>query len=132
MLKADLAKPGFDGDIKYDADDDGNVVSGDIKVFAAGRRNPYGVIMHSNGKLYGTDNGPNYGYGDTLIGCDGQTGADVEEEDKLNLLEEGNVRIRFRSRRALPHVTSLPVVLWSPEQEARRNRRATVRFSKSK
>ena len=61
---AELADPNFDGVIKYDAVDDGTPNAGyGISVFAPGNRNPYGIVLHSNGYLYGTDNGPNLPYG---------------------------------------------------------------------
>ena len=59
-----LADPQFDGVITYDASDDGTPNGGNgIFVFAPGNRNPYGIVLHSNGFLYGTDNGPNLPYG---------------------------------------------------------------------
>lgn len=59
-----LADPKFDGMITYDAADDGTPNGGyGIEVFAPGNRNPYGIVLHSNGHLYGTDNGPNLPYG---------------------------------------------------------------------
>ena len=61
---ADLAHPSFDGFIEYDAPDDGSPVNATgVSVFAPGLRNPFGLTLHSNGNLYGTDNGPNTGYG---------------------------------------------------------------------
>ena len=57
-----LADPLFDGTITYDADDDGTPNGGNgIDVFAAGLRNSFGIVLHSNGNLYATDNGPNFG-----------------------------------------------------------------------
>ena len=61
---AEISDPLFDGIIAYDKDDDGKPISGrGIEVFAPGVRNSYSMILHSNGNLYGTDNGPNIGYG---------------------------------------------------------------------
>ena len=61
---ANLAHPMFDGFIEYDALDDGSPVNATgVSVFAPGLRNPFGITLHSNGNLYGTDNGPNTGYG---------------------------------------------------------------------
>lgn len=50
-LVAYLAKPDFDGTITYSADDDGDQVGGlgSVEVFASGLRNPYGIVLHSNG-----------------------------------------------------------------------------------
>lgn len=84
-LVADLSDPQFDGNVTYNAMDDGDIESGDVFVFASGNRNPFSVTLHSNGHLYGTDNGPNIDYGDVSTGC-GSQGAEVEEEDKINLL----------------------------------------------
>ena len=55
-----MADSGFTGEITYDAPDDG-VPNSDcgVEVWAAGQRNPFGIVLHSNGNLYGTDNGPN-------------------------------------------------------------------------
>jgi hypothetical protein len=59
-----IKDPKFDGVITYDADDDGTPISGiGIEIFCSGLRNPFGITLHSNGYLYGTDNGPNLGYG---------------------------------------------------------------------
>jgi len=87
-----LSSPDFDGTITYDSDDDGNQVGGlgSVEVYASGMRNPLGIVLHSNGKLYGTNNGPNLNYGNMAKGCDGEQIEDVEEEDKLNLIEKGN------------------------------------------
>jgi glucose/arabinose dehydrogenase len=87
-LVADLSDPQFDGNILYDADDDGNVVGGKgIRVFASGLRNSFGITLHSNGLLYATDNGPNKGYGKRSDGCGSkQEGNDPDEPDTLNLL----------------------------------------------
>lgn len=90
-LVAHMGDPLFDGRITYSAPDNGTPNGGHgIEVFAAGTRNPYGLVLHSNGNLYGTDNGPNLGYGDMLTGCGpNQFIADVETEDKINLLVKG-------------------------------------------
>jgi glucose/arabinose dehydrogenase len=61
---ARLASPGFNGAIQYDALTDGNPINSvGVEVFAPGLRNPFGLVLHSNGYLYATDNGPNYTYG---------------------------------------------------------------------
>jgi glucose/arabinose dehydrogenase len=63
-LVAHIKDPKFDGVIAYDADDDGTPISGTgIEIFCTGNRNPFSITLHSNGYLYGTDNGPNLGYG---------------------------------------------------------------------
>jgi glucose/arabinose dehydrogenase len=63
-LIAYVNKPGFNGTVTYDADDDGKPKGGSgIEFFCVGNRNPFGIALHSNGYLYDTDNGPNRGYG---------------------------------------------------------------------
>jgi hypothetical protein len=64
-LVAYIHKSGFNGTLTYNADDDGNPSGGSgIEFFCVGNRNPFGLTLHSNGYLYGTDNGPNTGYGE--------------------------------------------------------------------
>ena len=63
-MVADLSAATFDGFIEYDDLDDGSPINySGVFVFAPGLRNSFGLTMHSNGNLYGTDNGPNAGYG---------------------------------------------------------------------
>lgn len=84
---AHLSRPDFDGDVTYSKTDD--QTSGfDVEVFAAGQRNPYDITLHSNGFLYGTDNGANFGFGEKSVDCE-TTGVDPSEGDELNLLEPG-------------------------------------------
>jgi len=87
-LVANVGDSQFDGTITYDAADDGVPNGGHgIDVFAAGFRNPYGITLHSNGNLYGTDNASNIGYGPRSTGCDPDDFMpDSETMDKLNLL----------------------------------------------
>lgn len=94
ILVANVKKPNFSGFITYSAPNDGNPVTGfgpnGVEVFASGTRNPFGVVMHSNGNLYATDNGPNPGFGDMATGCGaGQVSPDVYDSDELNLIERG-------------------------------------------
>ena len=83
--------PGFDGFITYDAEEDGNPITGfgpqGVEIFASGMRNPFGIVYHSNGNLYGTDNGPNLQYGDMATGCGpGEQIPDVKDVDEINLI----------------------------------------------
>jgi len=49
---------GFNGSIYYDAQ--GNQIPrSDVEVFTSGQQNPFDIMFHSSGFLYGTDNGPN-------------------------------------------------------------------------
>jgi glucose/arabinose dehydrogenase len=89
-IVAYLSDPEFDGNIAYSADDDGYVVGNKgVLVFASGQRNSFDIMLHSNGNLYATDNGPNAGYGRRSTGCSGADGNDPDEEDKLNLIVQG-------------------------------------------
>jgi glucose/arabinose dehydrogenase len=63
ILVADIHAPGFDGAITYSPagpplDDNVNQTGGDVVVLASGLRNPYDLVLHSNGRLYATDNAP--------------------------------------------------------------------------
>lgn len=86
-LKFDLKRSDFDGFIEYDAVS-GNVTKGvGVEVFAPGFRNPWDVVLHSNGYLYSTDNGPNKDYGKKSVDCD-NFGLDPDFPDELNVLLE--------------------------------------------
>lgn len=86
-----LSDPKFDGKLVYDAKDDGNLVGGyGVEVFAYGQRNSYDIVLHSNGKLYATDNGPDKNFGDRANGCGpGEQLDDLEEDDKINWIQRG-------------------------------------------
>jgi Glucose / Sorbosone dehydrogenase/IPT/TIG domain len=91
ILVANLGRPNFNGFIKYDVVNNGNPISGTgptgVEVFASGLRNPFGIVLHSNGKLYATENGPNPGFGDMATGCGaGQYVPDKYDSDELNLI----------------------------------------------
>jgi Glucose / Sorbosone dehydrogenase len=69
---------------------DGNLVGGrGVELYSVGLRNPFGLVLHSNGNMYTNDNGPNFDFGDTMLGCNGERMVDVEDFDKLIRLEEG-------------------------------------------
>jgi glucose/arabinose dehydrogenase len=92
-LFADIYAPGFDGHVTYDppgvASSTVNQVGGDVRVFAYGMRNPYDIVVHSNGQIYGTDNGPNPDEtGPTSTSCDSE-GESPWTLDGLNLIVEG-------------------------------------------
>ena len=96
ILVADIHAPGFTGTITYDpagppADDNVDKTGGDVDVFAAGLRNPYDLVLHSNGRIYAADNGPMGGsvMGLTSLDCD-QDGGSVNQSDELNLIAQGN------------------------------------------
>lgn len=63
----------FDGKITYSDDLNphrASVVSGDVEFVATGVRNGFFPSLHSTGRLYIADNGPNAGFGDVLSSCD--------------------------------------------------------------
>jgi hypothetical protein len=43
------------------------VPGGPVQVYAPGFRNPYDLLIHSSGRMYTVDNGPNAGWGDVPI-----------------------------------------------------------------
>ena len=102
-LVAYLSDPNFDGVITYDADDDGNMKSGfGVEIFAYGNRNPFDLVLHSNGYLYGTDNGADIGYGDRSIGCGfGEELPELQQDDKINLLQKGKYYGHANRKRGL-------------------------------
>lgn len=86
-LVAYLSRPNYNGTITYN--DNGDQITGfDVEIFASGERNPYDITLHSNGNLYGTDNGPNTGFGKMSLSCTTEA-SDPSEDDELNLLEKG-------------------------------------------
>ena len=91
ILVADVHASGFDGQITYSAgpptNDNVDQTGGDVAVYAAGTRNPYDLLVHSNGSIYATDNGA-LGMG-TSIDC-ATAGGPTSVADELNLIEEGN------------------------------------------
>lgn len=91
VVEADYRRSGFNGKIEYDQYDDpgsANVVSGDVELFCTGLRNSFGMIVHSNGQIYATDNGPNTNFGPSSTSCT-TDGPDPESEDKLVRLLRG-------------------------------------------
>lgn len=85
IVEADYMRPWFNGEIKYNQYHNpalARIVSGDVRVYASGIRNCFGMTLHANGQIYATDNGPNIGFGKSSISCT-KTGPDVESDDKL-------------------------------------------------
>jgi len=92
ILVADIHAPGFDGTITHappgpPAGDSVDQTGGDVAVLAAGLRNPYDVVVHSNGRIYATDNGP---LGLFYSASCTETGATSSVSDELNVIEPGN------------------------------------------
>ncbi len=116
ILVASPSAGGFDGAITYDPpgtySSTVDQVSGDVSVFASGLRNPYDLIIHSNGKIYATDNGPNAGFGGSSTSCTTEDpdpwAPDTRGPDELNLIEAGDYygqpnrnRARFDARQCV-------------------------------
>jgi glucose/arabinose dehydrogenase len=90
ILVADVSDHDFNGELMYETAEDGAVdlVSGDVRVYASGLRNPYDLVVHSNGRIYATDNGANAADGDASTGC-ASSGAGPNGPDELDLIIEG-------------------------------------------
>ena len=127
-LMADLSHPSFDGFIEYDADDDGSPINFfGVSVFAPGLRNPFGLLMHSNGKLYATDNGPNTGYGDMKVGCGpSDLLTDQQREDKLVRVSKDNYYGHPNPKRATYHNDPRQCVWRNPTEPTSRNYQAPL------
>lgn len=103
VLRARISRSGFNGAIAYvdsvtqvPVDDQVlggqvDVVDGvDIEVLASGMRHAYDLVLHTNGYVYSTDNGPNSGYGPASTGLTTDGGpVHPYEDDELNLVEPG-------------------------------------------
>ena len=112
ILIAAIHAPGFDGAISYSpagppADDNVDQVGGDVQVYASGIRNAYDLVVHSNGRIYATDNGK--GLEEASSSCT-SSADDPSRADELNLIEEGNYyghpnrnRGRFDPRQCVYH-----------------------------
>lgn len=90
IVVANVRDPKFNGTISYTAVDDGSMAatSKGITVFAYGIRAPFGLMIHSNGNLYATDNGPNLSYGGMSTGCGKDSFIPAQkDEDKIILVQ---------------------------------------------
>lgn len=103
VLRARISRPDFNGEISYvdsvtQVPVDDQVLGGqvdvveevDIEVLASGLRHAYDLVVHTNGYVYATDNGPNSGYGPASTGLTTDAGpVHPYEDDELNLIEPG-------------------------------------------
>jgi hypothetical protein len=111
-----LSHPDFNGTIRWSAPDDGNMIAAGIDVYAFGLRNPFGLVLHSNGNLYATDNGPNVGYGRMSTGCKaGQSIDDGKRDDKLLHVQKGQYYGHPNKNRATFFNDSRQCVWFPPE-----------------
>ena len=98
ILVANPSAGGFEGAITYDPSNTYSStvdqVRGDVSVFASGLRNPYDLVLHSNGRLYATDNGPNSDAAGGSTSCTTEDpdpwAPETRGPDELNLIEAGN------------------------------------------
>ncbi|HKX45073.1 MAG TPA: hypothetical protein VJP77_00010, partial [Planctomycetota bacterium] len=101
LLRAETSRPDFQGAVQYVLSEGGapsaDQVQGEqvdvapgahVSVYAAGLRNAFDIVLHTNGRLYATDNGPNVGYGGASTGPDTE-GPDPFAQDELLLVEPG-------------------------------------------
>lgn len=89
VLRANIHAPGFNGAITYTPagppqNDNVDLAGGDVAVFASGLRNPYDLVLHSNGRIYATDNGP---LGQSYSATCSTSGSPSSTTDELNLIE---------------------------------------------
>ena len=102
IVKARITKLGFNGTIQYVNTSGGgfnsdqvfggsvDVAPGvDVDVFAPGLRNPFDLVLSTNGLLYGTDNGPNTSFGEASTSATTQ-GPPVMAPDEVMLLASGH------------------------------------------
>ncbi len=108
ILKAEITKPDFNGEIKYQLPADfvppqgltfdpaesqvfgdvAKVVDGvDVSVYASGLRNSFDLLWTTQGLMYATDNGPNGGFGDVSTSATTQKPV-KNAPDELNLIIE--------------------------------------------
>jgi glucose/arabinose dehydrogenase len=91
ILVADVHAPAFNGHITYSSgpptNDTIDQTGGDVSVFAAGTRNSYDLVIHSNGHIYATDNGA---LGQTTSLDCSTDGGNTSTSDELNLIEQGS------------------------------------------
>ncbi len=100
IIRARLSDPNFDGALSYVETDSGlpnnDQVFGHIvdlapgtlvDVWTTGLRNTFDFDLHTNGYLYGTDNGPNNGFGFKSTGPTTDSGTHAISADEMLLLE---------------------------------------------
>ena len=90
-LVAATSKGGsFNGKITYSGTkpETAKKTGGDVSLYATGLRNSYGITLHSNGKFYATDNGPNNSFGERSVTCTTKL-PDKGQQDKIVQLKKG-------------------------------------------
>ena len=112
ILKAEITKPDFNGNIQYQLPADWvapeglkidnpeqsqgfggivDVVPGvDVSVYAPGFRNSYDLIYATNGIIYATENDANTAFGDESLSATEQRPFTLDPLNELNIVREGN------------------------------------------
>ena len=112
ILKAEITKPNFNGNIQYQLPADwvapeglqiedpvtsqgfGGIVDivpgSDVSVYAPGLRNPYDLVYTTQGIVYATENNANSGFGDESTSATTQRPFTLQPLNELNVIEEGN------------------------------------------
>jgi N-acetylneuraminic acid mutarotase/glucose/arabinose dehydrogenase len=127
ILRARITKPNFNGSISYVETATGltnndqvygdivDVAPGvDVSVYMPGLRNCFDIVWTTQGKLYSSDNGPDFGYGPSSTSATTQ-GPDPQTADKINYLVEGHYyghpnrnRGRYDDRQNVYHLPTDP------------------------
>ncbi|MFK8080599.1 MAG: malectin domain-containing carbohydrate-binding protein [Granulosicoccus sp.] len=64
------------------------VEGGPVQVYAPGFRNPYDIVVMTNGKMYSWDNGPNSGWGGAPVSCfNSRKEPGTTQHDALHLID---------------------------------------------
>ena len=112
ILKAEITKPDFNGNIQYQLPDDWvapeglkitnpeqsqgfggivDVVPGvDVSVYAPGLRNSYDLIYATSGIIYATENDANTAFGDESLSATEQRPFTLDPLNELNIIKENN------------------------------------------
>ncbi len=154
ILRAPVGRKGFNGAVSYldaktslpspDQNDSATAIAvdgSDLRVHAKGLRNCFGIVWATNGKLYGTDNGPNTGFGAASLSAGTQMG-DPVTDDKVLLLGKNHYyghpnrnRGRFDPREnryappmefSAPEIATKPMTLLSSSRDGIEEYRATT------
>ena len=102
ILRAQVSRPGFNGSITYRSTSTGqpqndqmfgetvDVAPGvDVSVWAPGFRNPFDLVLTTEGRLYNTDNGPNSSFGPASTSATTQA-PDPTTPDQIERLIQGH------------------------------------------
>lgn len=91
LLEVNYNIAGFNGDVVYDSDDGrvANIIGDpDVKLYATGLMNAFGIELHTNKEMYMTDNGPNPGYGKESTTCSTNLETQPHYPDKFLLVKK--------------------------------------------